>query len=373
MPPPGTAPMAEELEPLLEPPEIFLELWNMLPDNMHSLSPPDDPLAVQDLCPLEPSEPPPGPPPSTEPPPAAPPEPPRASPSSMVPSTEDYGGHYDFQLGFQETGTAKSVTCTYSPVLNKLYCRLAKPCPVQVRVGAAPPPGAVLRAVAVYKKSEHVAEVVRRCPHHERNGEGTDGLAPAQHLIRVEGNPQARYHDDETTKRHSVAVPYEPPEVGSDCTTVLYSFMCNSSCMGGMNRRPILAIITLEGPGGQLLGRRCFEVRVCACPGRDRKIEEENFRKRGGAGGGAKRALSPPTKAPETPKKRVLNPDNEIFCLQVRGRRRYEMLKEINDALQMAEEGAAPRPSKGHRPRGEGPLPRSGKKLLLKGEPPDSD
>ncbi|XP_062464828.1 cellular tumor antigen p53-like, partial [Pezoporus occidentalis] len=195
------------------------------------------------------------------------------------------------------------------------------------------------------------------------------GLAPPEHLIRVEGNPQARYHDNETTRRHSVTVPYEPPEVGSPCSTVLYSFMCNSSCMGGMNRRPILIILTLEGPQGQVLGRRCFEVRVCACPGRDRRLEEENQSRRGGA----KRALPPPIEAPESSKKRVLPPDNEEFSLVVRGRHRYEMLKKINDALEAYEGGAAPeRPVKGRRARGAEPLPR-GKKLLLKGEGPDSD
>lgn len=55
----------------------------------------------------------------------------------------------------------------YSEILNKLYCQLAKTSLVELLLIKDPPAGAVLRATAIYKKIEHVAEVVRRCPHHQ--------------------------------------------------------------------------------------------------------------------------------------------------------------------------------------------------------------
>lgn len=57
-------------------------------------------------------------------------------------------------------------------MLNKLYCQLAKTTPVEILVSKEPPAGAILKAMAVYKKTEHVADVVRRCPHHQ-NQDGT--------------------------------------------------------------------------------------------------------------------------------------------------------------------------------------------------------
>jgi len=60
---------------------------------------------------------------------------------------------------------------------------------------------------------------------------------------------------------------------GAEWVTNLFQFMCFSSCVGGLARRPVQVIFTLERDG-QVLGRQSVELRVCACPGRDRRTDE---------------------------------------------------------------------------------------------------
>lgn len=48
-------------------------------------------------------------------------------------------------------------------------------CPVDILLEKVPPQAAVLRATPIYKKPEHVSEVVLRCPHHQNIAENNEG------------------------------------------------------------------------------------------------------------------------------------------------------------------------------------------------------
>ncbi|XP_072538408.1 tumor protein p73 isoform X2 [Salminus brasiliensis] len=270
------------------------------------------------------------------------------SPAPAIPSNTDYPGPHSFEVTFQQSSTAKSATWTYSPLLKKLYCQIAKTCPIQVKLASAPPHGSVVRAMPIYKKAEHVTEVVKRCPNHELGREFNESQsAPASHLIRVEGNNLCQYVDDPVTGRQSVLVPYESPQVGTEFTTILYNFMCNSSCVGGMNRRPILIIITLETRDGQVLGRRSFEGRICACPGRDRKADEDHFReqqalnesvaKNGNANKRNFRQTPPNIPGPPINIKKRRHGEEEMYYIPVRGRENFDLLMKIKDSLELVE------------------------------------
>ncbi|XP_047679045.1 tumor protein p73 isoform X4 [Tachysurus fulvidraco] len=270
------------------------------------------------------------------------------SPAPAIPSNTDYPGPHGFDVTFQQSSTAKSATWTYSPLLKKLYCQIAKTCPIQVKLASTPPHGSVVRAMPIYKKAEHVTEVVKRCPNHELGRDFNESQsAPASHLIRVEGNNLCQYVDDPVTGRQSVLVPYEAPQVGTEFTTILYNFMCNSSCVGGMNRRPILIIITLETRDGQVLGRRSFEGRICACPGRDRKADEDHFReqqalnesvaKNGNANKRNFRQTPPNITGPPLNIKKRRHGDEEMYYIPVRGRENFDILMKIKDSLELVE------------------------------------
>ena len=50
--------------------------------------------------------------------------------------------------------------------------------------------------------------------------------------------------------------------------------MCRNSCLGNLNSRQIYVIFTLESSAGDIFGRITVELRICACPGRDRRQDE---------------------------------------------------------------------------------------------------
>ena len=251
-----------------------------------------------------------------------------------VPSSTPYCGNYGFLISFQEQmKDTKSAIWTYSHDLKKLFVRMAVNCPISFRTSCAPPPGSVIRATPIYVKAEHVQERVKRCPNHATSPEFNEGHPAPKHLVRCE-HKLAHYEVNPATMRQSVVFPHEQPQAGATWVTNLFQFMCFSSCVGGLNRRPFMLVFTLEHKD-QVLGRQAVEVRVCACPGRDKAQEEKSAfpnkygskkSNTGGLYGLTSSGLS----------KRKHSDDSGEFTLSVHGRENYELLLRIRDSLELA-------------------------------------
>jgi len=321
------------------------------------------------------------------------PPPEQPIPQPLIVSNTDFPGQYGFDLGFEEEKSppTKSAQWTYSPYLEKLFVKMRCIVPIRLKLQVFPPPsaGMYVRVVVIYKQPEHYREIVERCPNHITKHK--DGHHAPKHLLRCE-NPQTVYVTCPETGRHSLKIPLGVPQAGSDHVTEMFQFMCLSSCPGGVNRRPILVIFTLECVN-QVLGRKVQNIRICACPGRDRGIEENSEKKKHSVGSIAASAEPVPTSTPNTtppptpqassapctppeqpststgteessktqvpkltkkrshsyvstgfevrqlnvdnPIKRLKGQDEEVFTIQVKGREKYELLLKVKESLDL--------------------------------------
>ncbi|KAJ7393406.1 Tumor protein 63 [Desmophyllum pertusum] len=203
------------------------------------------------------------------------PPPEQSMPQPLIVCNTDFPGMYGFDLYFEEEKSppTKSAQWTYSPSLKKLFVKMRCIVPLRVKLQVFPPvpaPGFYVRVVVIYRQPDHYREIIERCPNHITKQK--DGHHAPNHLLRCE-DPRTQYMTCPETGRHSLRIPLDTPQAGSDFVTNMFQFMCFSSCPGGLNRRPILVIFTLEYDN-MVLGRKAQNVRICACPGRDRTNEE---------------------------------------------------------------------------------------------------
>jgi len=197
------------------------------------------------------------------------------SPTSVSPGMTDYPGDFQFDATFSQLQSGqKNKNWDYSANISKLFIDMNKWVQVMFRVGATPPDGLWVRALPVYSDPAHLRDPVRRCPIHASPSDPTNSdILYTEHLIRFDQD-STEYHEDPSSGRLSTVFPVTRPHQGTDNVNRLMKFMCLGSDVGGINRRPVSVVFTLETGPGNVVGRRVVAVRICSCPKRDKAQEE---------------------------------------------------------------------------------------------------
>ena len=201
------------------------------------------------------------------------------SPTGFDPCFTTMPGDCDFSVTFDKmTSGGKNKHWDFSTKLHKLYIDMNKDVLATFNVGSQPTDGLVVRVLPIYAQAGFYRSPVKRCPNHASPEDPTNRDPiwndKRDHLIRV-ANEFTIYDEDQVTKRLSVMIPVKQPSPGSTSFSAPIKFMCLGSDTGGINRKPVKLIFTLELGQGNVIGRQSVEVQICSCPKRDKKQEEE--------------------------------------------------------------------------------------------------
>ena len=256
------------------------------------------------------------------------------------PGIEPWEGDGKLSLQFEDKGKWKKRGYTYSEKLNKLYIEMGKPVAVRFSLDSSVVNlrGTVVRALPVYLETLHRHKPVTRCPVHSSPDDPSNTSAHSailKHLVRT-SEPESVYEENPSSGRLSTVVRTKQAAPGCDYFTVSYQFMCLGSCMGGIGRRPICLVLTLESDQGDVLGRQVVELRICTCPLRDMQQDEQ--KKTRGDCTPVKAVPSIPSLPSVT---RVdstsLSYNEDLYYVPVRGYRNFEIVNKIAESLDLSQ------------------------------------
>jgi len=280
------------------------------------------------------------------------------APTGDNPVFKPIPGRYDFTVAFQKlTENAKNKSWDFSSKLKKLYIDANKEVMACFTIKNMVSEGFFIRLLPVYAESQSFKSPVTRCPNHaslDHLWNKDFNLEYRHHLIRAV-NKSTVYEEDQVSKRLSCKFPVEIHQYGADQMTVPIKFMCLGSDVGGINRRALMVIFTLETSSGEVVGRARVDVRICSCPRRDKKTDEDKkneddakarevARGVGEACRGVQRNGSfimnttPPTTAQPTTggKKRKIDPGVDDMVMVPVARRDFEHINYLSEAAMIA-------------------------------------
>eukprot|EP00049_Salpingoeca_infusionum_P010677 m.184557 g.184557 ORF g.184557 m.184557 type:complete len:547 (-) comp14716_c1_seq2:28-1668(-) len=247
----------------------------------------------------------------------------------IVPSS--FPGPFNFSIALmdeksEDGKTPRATSWTYSTMAKRLFVQIKHKIPFCFNVEGDIPPNAVVRVRARYTQPEARGIAVLRCPNHKQEDIAAGNIdPPPTHVVKTDA--AGATYVVEQGDMHSILVPYAACHGPNGIHSVNLELLCFSSCVGGLNRRPFEIILSLE-LSNRILGCDSVEVRVCACPGRDRQAAERRLNGVSGKRRGRKR------KKPKEEIAAMPVEDDAIHTLEVTGRVHYEILRHILNGLQ---------------------------------------